>query len=129
MNAISFVSFWVFNSLYFYLAFLIFPGEIVLGNNIRSSVVASMLAGFLLTIILCLVPLIMKIKGVKLKEEKQQALIYLVFNVVGIWVIARMAFFTGLGVSSFWVAIILGLVANFLQWGVWKLTTKQKVKK
>lgn len=128
MNAVSFLSFWITNSLFFYLAFLVAPGAIVLGNNIRSPVVASMLSGFLLTVITALIPTILKTTGTKIKGEGKLFSVYLIFNVAGIWVIARMATFTGFGISSFWVAIVLGVIVNFLQWGVWKTTAKQRVK-
>lgn len=125
MNAVFFLGFWIVNSIFFYLAFLVWPSAIVLGNNIRSPIVASMLSGFLLTIVVALAPPIMKLTGLKIKEESKQALFYLIFNVVGIWLIARMATFTGFGIVSFWVAVVLGVAANFLQWGVWKITLKK----
>lgn len=125
MNAVFLISLWVTNSIFFYLAFLLWPSAVVLGNNIRSPIVASMLSGFLLTVVVALAPPIMRLTGLKIKEESKQALFYLIFNVVGIWLIARLATFTGFGVVSFWVAVALGIVVNFLQWGVWKTTLKK----
>lgn len=122
MNAVSFVSFWVSNSLFFYLAFLIWPGALVLGNNIRSPIVSSLLSGLILTLILSSVPFILKKSNLKVKDEMKMALVYFIFNAVGIWLIARMATVTGFGISGFWVALVLAFIVNFIQWGVWKAT-------
>ncbi len=122
MNVVSLLSFWVTNSLFFYLAFLVWPNGVVLGNNIRSPLVSSILSGLLLTVVIIVVPYLLKVANMKVKEEMKLGLIYLVANTIGIWLIARMATFTGFGISAFWVAFILAVVVNFLQWGVWKAT-------
>lgn len=129
MNAVTILSFWVTNSIFFYIAFLILPNLLVLGNNIRSPVIASMLGGFLLTIFLALVPILLDLFRIKINTENNMIIAYLVVNIVGIWVIARFADFTGLGISSFWVAVLLGTIMVFLQGPVWKMSSKQKVKK
>lgn len=123
MNSVAFISLWVTNSLFFYIAFLVFPDALVLGNNIRSPIVASLLSGLLLTLIVGIVPSVLKMANLKVKEEQKMAFIYFVFNALGIWLIARMATITGFGISTFWVALVLAFVVNFLQWGVWKATS------
>lgn len=118
MNLLIFISFWVSNSLFFYLAFLVWPGSVVLGNDIRSPVAAAMLNGFLLTIVIAALPLILKTVNFKVKTGTEQTIIYLVFNTVAIWVLAHLATFTGFGITAFWVAIVLGFGINLLQWAI-----------
>lgn len=125
MNPVSFLSYWVTNSLFLYLAFLVFPNIIVLGNNVRSPTVAALASGLLLTIIIGLVPYVAKKANLKIKKESQLGMVYFVVNVLGIWLIARGATVIGFGITAFWVAIILGFIVNLLQWGVWKATAKK----
>lgn len=125
MKTVFFLSLWVTNSLFFYLAFLIWPTSVVLGNDIRSPIVAAMLNGFLLTFLTMLVPLVMKIVKIKTKKEGELAFIYFIFNVIGIWVLARLATFTGFGITAFWVALILAAFVNLLQWAIMKTTVKK----
>lgn len=125
MNLTSFLSFWITNSLFFYLAFLVWPQSVVLGNEVRSPIVAAMLNGFLLTLIVVVVPYILKLINIKVKQEGERALVYFVFNAIGIWILARLAKVTGFGITAFWVALILGAVVNLLQWGVWKTMGKK----
>lgn len=126
MNLLTFMFYWVTNSLFFYLAFLVWPTSVVLGNDIRSPVAAAMLNGFLLTLVITAVPLILKTVNFKVKKGNEQTIIYFVFNTVGIWILARLAIFTGFGITAFWVAIILGFGVNLLQWVIGKSINKQK---
>ena len=126
MNAVTFLSFWITNSVFFYIAYIVVPNLLVLGNNVRSPVIASMASGFLLTIFLAITPIILNLLNVKIKNENNMTFVYLVVNIIGIWAIARLALFTGFGISSFWVAILLGTVMVFLQGPVWKISSKIK---
>lgn len=129
MNAVTVLSFWITNSLFFYIAYIVVPNLLVLGNNIRSPVIASMLAGFLLTIFLAIAPIVLDLFNVKIKNDNNMTFMYLSVNVIGIWLIARLAVLTGFGISSFWVAIFLGTIMVFLQGPVWKIAgRKQKSK-
>lgn len=125
MNIIVFLCFWVTNSLFFYLASLFWSTAVVLGNNIRSPFIAAIMSGFILTLVITLVPFILKSAGYKIKKEKEQAAVYFIFNAIGIWLIAKLANFLGFGIKAFWVALILAAVVNLLQLLVWKYIVKQ----
>jgi len=62
---------------------------------------------------------------IKIKDEKHMALAYLAVNFVTVWMLARFAFFTGFGVSSYVYVAILVLIANFVQFAVWKGTEEK----
>lgn len=126
MNAVTLLSFWITNSVFFYIAFLIVPNMLVLGNDVRSPVIASMLAGFLLSICIAFTPLVLDLLNIKIKNENNMTFVYLVVNIIGVWIVGRLAVFTGFGISSFWVAIFLGTVMVFLQGPVWKISSKVK---
>ncbi len=125
MNLINFLSFWVTNSLFFFLVSLIWPQAVVLGNNVRSPITAALISGFLLTFIITIVPYLLKVLGYKIKKGKQLTLVYFVANSGGIWLIARMAKFIGFGISVFWVALMLAVLISLLQWLTGKYATKK----
>lgn len=106
------------NSAVLYLAHLLFPNEVVLGTlNIPMwwAVVESM--GILALIGTFAVPFIREYeyKSGKMFTNKQWMGTYLVLNFVGVWVIARMAEFVGLGISSWVVALVLAIVLDAAQ--------------
>lgn len=120
MNLYFLISLWIANSIFFYAAGYLFPSFIVLGNNIRDPISSCLLNGFVLTIILALVPRMLKILSITVAKESNMAFVYFIVNFFTIWLLARLADFTGFGISSFVVALILGAVFNIFQWIIWK---------
>lgn len=55
-----------------------------------------------------------EIRG-KMYNTKEWMLSYLVINFVGLWVIARFADNLGLGLSAWWVALLLAVVLDWVQ--------------
>ena len=45
-------------------------------------------------------------------------------NTVGVWITAHMSQFTGFGIESFYLSILLGFFANILQRTIRKVVTK-----
>ena len=64
-------------------------------------------------------------RGARTDEPVTAVLFFWVVNSIGIWLVARMAHFTGLGLASFFWALILGAVIDILQRLSWKLVTSQ----
>lgn len=126
---INFFAFWIANSLVFFAASLIFVGKVVLGNDKVSMPMAAVIAGFVLTVLLTLVAPIVDRTGYKPRNQQALGLVYLVANLVIIWVIKRFALFLGLGVSSIVYVVILGVVLTLVQWGVIMATGKASGKK
>lgn len=125
-DARGFLAFLVVNSAVLYIAPYLLVGQIVVGNVRLTAFMASIISGFLLTIADSVIQPIFTSLGIKLKEDWQWLLVYLFVNVVGIWVIARYADLTGVGVASAWMAVLLGAVLNAAQWATWKLVSGNK---
>ena len=128
-DARGFLLFWVVNSTLFYFFPLVFTGIVVIGNARLAPFLASLVSGFLLTVGDALTQPVFEKLGVKLQDEWQWALAYLFVNVLGVWVLARYADLTGVGVSSAWVAVLLGVIFNLVQWGAWKFILSGPKKK
>lgn len=120
------VLFWLVNSLVFYFAPLVLVGLVVTGNSRLTPFMASLISGFLLTLAEAIAEPAFKHLKVQLKQEWQWSLAYLFINVITVWLIARYADLTGVGVASAWVAVLLGLILNLAQWLVWKVSGKKK---
>lgn len=109
---------WVINSLVIWLANMYFPKMVVLGNamlNHNWAVLISM--GTLSLIGMLSVPLFeyyQEQKG-KVLSTTDWMVGYLVINFVAIWGITRFAEEFGMGISAWWVALVLAAVMDFLQ--------------
>ena len=125
----GFLAFWLVNSAIFYFAPFILVGMIVTGNARLAPFLAAIVSGFLLTVADAVTVPIFESLKIRLKDEWQWALAYLFVNVLGVWVIARYADLTGVGVASAWVAVLLGVIFNLAQWGTWKIVAPDKKKK
>lgn len=114
------------NAIVIYLAPSVLTDGVVLGTNTIPPVVAALIAGVVLTLVVSLVDPILKQAKLKVTNEWVWGAIYGVVNIVTVWAIARGAVYTGVGITSFFVAIMLGIVLLLLQWGVWKLMLGKK---
>ena len=120
------VSISVVNAIVLYVGSMLFPTDLVLGNNILSPILAALVTGAILSAVMALPEPILKSLKLKIKNEMHLALVYLVFNILGLWVLAKLANYSGFGVSSYMVVVVLGLVLNTLQYGVWKMLDSKK---
>ncbi len=116
-----FIAFWVINSALFYFSPYVLTGMVVTGNARLAPFLASIISGFLLSCADSLVMPVFEGLKIKLKDEWQWMLAFLLTNILGVWVIARYADLTGVGVSTGWTAILLGLSINIAQWIAWKV--------
>ncbi len=114
---IRFLVVWAANSLVLYLAHLYNPINIVLGTASLSAQTAAVVSGFLLTV-LCRIAkrVILRFKIPGLKGRYSMFAYYFVINSVAIWLIARMAPITGLGIRAFYWAFVLGFATSLVQW-------------
>lgn len=111
----------VVNAIAIYLTPNFFPGSVVLGTSTIPPVVAVIISGVLLTLVVSLVDPLMKQAKLKVTNELLWGAIYGIVNIIAVWVIARGAVYTGMGITSFFVAVMLGIILMLLQWGVWKM--------
>ena len=108
----------VCNAVVLWLANWLFPNQVVLGTmtiNVIGAIALSM--GVFSLIGLFVIPF------VRLIENRNQTMftprdwmvLYLIVNVVGIWVLGRFAEQLGMGIASWMVAVALGAVMDVVQ--------------
>lgn len=114
---IKFIIIWLINSLIIWAANALYPGNIVLGNANISLTAGVIISGFLVTL-LCKLVKILFVKFVHIKKTSRWVMFifYWLVNSVIVWLVARLAPYTGLGISSFYWAFGLGFALNFFQW-------------
>jgi len=116
----GFISFWLLDSLLLYLATVVYPAAYTLGTFRLSVFWAAVVAGFIWTVLVWFSKPIVAI--VKLKvPDKMKTFFYLLANFVALWLVARIAPYSGFGVASFVWAFLLALVAIFVQYLVMKI--------
>src|SRR3990170_3235475 len=102
---------WAINTVLILLANSYFPQNYVLGNAVIPPLYAAIFSGLLLTVFdRAAKPVIKKL----IKDERGRYIMFGIYwftNFVGIWLIARISFLSGFGISKFTYAIILGFVA------------------
>lgn len=119
--AMTFIAFFVIHSVVVYLANMFFPEDVVLGNHFFSptmGLVYSMLPLTLLTV--GCIPFIEYVaeKFNRTVSNMEWMVDYLLINTAGIWILARFAEWIGFGISSWMVAVALGVVITILQGAV-----------
>lgn len=128
-KAVNFLSFWVANTVVLLLAAAVLGANVVLGNDKLSGPLAAVISGFILTLLIYLVPLAVARSGYKIKNENIWPAIFFIANFVLIWVIKRLAIISGLGISSILWAIVVALVVTLAELGVAKTTGAMKTAK
>jgi uncharacterized membrane protein YvlD (DUF360 family) len=114
---------WFVNSLVLFIFNNFLPKDVVLGNGWLSSVMAIILMGLLLTVLDHVFKHVNKMRF-HLKGRNMLMAYYLMANVVSFWILARIPSFSGFGITSFWMAILLGIAVTMVQW-----LTRQGLKK
>ena len=107
---------WAINAGLILLANSLYPSNFVLGNAVIPPMYAAFFAGFLLMVFdRAAKPII---KRIIVTERSRYIMfgIYWFVNFVGIWLIARVSFLSGFGISAFYFALALGFVACLGQW-------------
>ena len=115
-----FVWFWILNSILLYFAWLALPYYFVLGNKNLTGILAAFASGFAWTFITWvadpILSLIFKLEGRALMFG-----FYFVVNFVALWLTARMAPVFGFGTTRFVWLVYLSIIADVMQYGLWKL--------
>lgn len=118
---LPFVSFWLLNSLLLYLAAMFLPQYFELGTATVPETKAIFWSGLLLTTIVWLSKPVADGLGLKLEGNTKMFLYYWLVNSSAIWILARVAEYSGLGISAFYWAIVFGVFANLGQWIIWQV--------
>ena len=120
-----FFLYWFLNALSMYLLGSIFPSSVVLGTWRLSPLEAALYAGFWLTFFVWTMWEWMLVRKVKLEPFSLRFIFFFAVNFIGVWIVARYAYHTGLGITSFWWALLIGTAANLLQSASWRLFGKR----
>lgn len=113
---LRFALIWLANSLLIYIAAALYPSSYVLGTAQVSAWLAPFVAGFALTVICKLGKVLLGKLGVELKGRYAKFVYYWGINAAGIWILARFAPYSGLGISAYYWALFLGFFTSLLQW-------------
>ena len=123
--------FFAVNSLVIWLANIFFPSYVVLGTEWITkgwAIIHSM--GTLALVNVFTAPCVQECetRGKKVLSSSERMGAYFVVNSVGLWLIARLAKQLGLGISSWLMVVMLGLVLSVVQREVVKWVKKNKKK-
>lgn len=121
-KAVSFLTFWVVNTVVLLIANAIFGGNVVVGNQSISTGLSAIFAGLILTALIPLAPKAVEKSGYKIKNKNIWPGIFLGLNIVTIWILKRLAIVTGFGISSILWVIILAIIITFAELAVAKTT-------
>jgi len=127
-NHILYFTYWLVSFVVFYVLHLVFPESVVLGNWRFSAIEAAIYSSFWLTFFIWIIWDYLMARNTNLKSGVSVWLYFAAVNTVGIWIIARLPHFLGLGIASWFWALVLGILANWLQRIVFGIITKREVK-
>jgi len=121
-KAVSFLTFWVVNTVVLLIVNAIFGGNIVVGNQSISTGLSAIFAGLVLTALIPLAPKAVEHTGFKIKNQNVWPVIFFSLNIVTLWILKRLAVVTGLGIASILWVIILAIIITFVELAVAKTT-------
>ncbi|OGG27360.1 hypothetical protein A2960_00135 [Candidatus Gottesmanbacteria bacterium RIFCSPLOWO2_01_FULL_39_12b] len=107
------------NGILIYLGSVILPDLIVLGNAFLPNWLGAAVTSLLLTAILSQVEPVIKALNLKISNDLFLGVVYGGVNIVGLWILARIAEWSGFGIASVYVAVVLGIVLDLAQYGSW----------
>ena len=126
MEHLVFLIYWLLTSLSIGLLSLLFPSSVVLGNMRLLPLEASIYAGFWITFFVWSMWDYVLVRKASLEPFLLKFLFFFFVNSLGIWLVSRYGEkYTGLGIVSYWWALILGGVATLLQIVSWNLGGKK----
>lgn len=114
---VYFVISWVATGLVLWVFPLVWRDSVVLGNDRLSPFAAAVVAAFIINLVVAVVDPVLRAAGVK--SMQLQGLTYLVVDVALVWIIARLALYTGFGISKWIVAVIIAVILWVVQYVIW----------
>jgi hypothetical protein len=127
-NHLLYLLYWFANALVLYSVSLLFPKNVVLGNFRFGDIESAIYAGFWVTVLLWAMWDYVYVKNVKLEKLSGRFIVFSTLNFVSFWLVSRFSHLAGFGISSFWWAIFLGLIANSLQRFFWGLVVGRRIR-
>ncbi len=125
-NRLLYIFFW---PLLLFLAASIFTVDVVLGTYRFSVFEAAVYSGFWITFLAWVIWDFVKARGISLKNRVLAITVLWLANSAAVWIVARFAHLTGLGISSYRWSLLLGLVVALAQGTFWANTKRAKKRK
>jgi hypothetical protein len=125
-NRLLYIFFW---PLLLFLAASVFTVDVVLGTYRFSTLEAAVYAGFWITFLAWIVWDFIKARGISLNNRVLAVVALWLANSAAVWIVARFAHLSGLGISSYRWALLLGLVVALAQGTFWANAKKAKKRK
>src|SRR3989344_6956353 len=126
-STLRFAMVWLANLLPIYFASAYYPMNYTLGNASISPFKAALFSGFLLTLAGRIAKDVLPKWGIKTNGRYKKFAVYWLVNSAAIWLISRFAFVTGIGISAYTWAIVLGFVGTLAQWLTRQIFKKLKM--
>jgi hypothetical protein len=102
---------------------LITQNDVVLGNFRFNTFESALYAGFWVTVLFWAMWDYVYVRKININKTKGQFWIFWTMNFVSFWLVSRFSHIAGFGISSYWWALLIGLVANFVQRFAWMMVT------
>lgn len=125
-NSRYFFIYWIVNSGFLYFAPYFFGSMMVVGNMRLTPFLASVISGFLLAVVDTVAKPALESLNIHLAEEWQMVIAFEFINIIALWVLARYADLTGVGITN---VISVGMIATavtVIQWLAWKFLPAKK---
>ena len=104
---------WLITSLLLYLAHVIFPSSVVLGTYKFPVIDSIIYAGFWISFLNWAIKDMAIVRGIHPESRFGSLVFYILVGSVAVWMVARFAPYTGLGLVSYRWALLLGLFIGF----------------
>lgn len=112
------LGYWIISSIFIYVAWLLAPYNIVLGTASLSVWSASIVSGLFITIISWIFTMLLSRFKVTMKGMVQNMFMLWLVDIAAVWLTGRVGPYSGLGLTSYLWAIILGVFIGIGQSGV-----------
>ncbi len=122
----KFLVYWLIDSAILYLASLLLPRSVTIGNSIFVKYQSIVFSGFIWSFIVWYAEPAFKDMEIDLRDTTMMMLVYLLLNFATVWFIARFSFMTGIGIASFLYVALLAVVGNLVQYIAWRSMDKSK---
>ena len=111
---LAFLLSWLVTSLLLYLAHIIFPGSVVLGTYKFTVVDALIYSGFWISFLNWAIKDMVIVRGIHPESKFGSLVFYILAGSLTVWMVARFAPYTGLGLVSYRWALLLGVFIGFV---------------
>ena len=128
-KAISFLTVWVSITLTALILLVLLGSNFVLGNMSITKPVAGLIFGLVIALVFFAANPIASKLDIKVKDERIWAGIYFVANAFVIWIVKRLATFTGIGVSNIIFVLVIAAVVTVAERLADKYSKKMFAKK